>query len=177
MQLRPTSNYSMQDVVFLLPGHGVEYKLPNEGPERISMIEALSSLMLSRAGSDELTEMQWANDFQPFFSKVDLTNDNEKTMKYVPVLAVDGAYWLKIIKVMIVFNYSFAYYLSRTFCWGAWWPRGQCAESLDGWPKIYYLKLLRASEGTLSRWSRLHLQLLPTRTGLAWWVIAPPTCV
>jgi hypothetical protein len=24
--------------------------------------------------------------------------------------------------------------------------------------KIYYLELLRASEGTLSRWSRLHLQ-------------------
>jgi hypothetical protein len=29
--------------------------------------------------------------------------------------------------------------------------------------KIYYLELLRASEGTLSRWSRLHLQsLAPT---------------
>jgi hypothetical protein len=29
--------------------------------------------------------------------------------------------------------------------------------------KIYYLKLFRASEGTLSRWSRLHLQsLAPT---------------
>jgi hypothetical protein len=28
-----------------------------------------------------------------------------------------------------------------------------------GWvTKIYYLELLRASEGTLSRWSRLHLQ-------------------
>jgi hypothetical protein len=36
-------------------------------------------------------------------------------------------------------------------------------QSLDGWPKIYYLELLRASEGTLSRWSRLHLQwLAPT---------------
>jgi hypothetical protein len=35
--------------------------------------------------------------------------------------------------------------------------------SLDGWPKIYYLELLRASEGTLSRWFRLHLQsLAPT---------------
>jgi hypothetical protein len=33
-------------------------------------------------------------------------------------------------------------------------------QSLDGWPKIYYLELLRASEGTLSRWSRLHLQFL-----------------
>jgi hypothetical protein len=31
--------------------------------------------------------------------------------------------------------------------------------------KIYYLELLRASEGTLSRWSRLHLQsLVPTNT-------------
>jgi hypothetical protein len=29
--------------------------------------------------------------------------------------------------------------------------------------KMYYLELLRASEGTLSRWSRLHLQsLAPT---------------
>jgi hypothetical protein len=33
--------------------------------------------------------------------------------------------------------------------------------SVIGWvTKIYYLELLRASEGTLSRWSRLHLQLL-----------------
>jgi hypothetical protein len=39
-------------------------------------------------------------------------------------------------------------------------------QSLDGRPKMYYLELLRASEGTLvplSRWSRLHLQsLAPT---------------
>jgi hypothetical protein len=33
-------------------------------------------------------------------------------------------------------------------------------QSLDGWPKIYYLELLSASEGTLSRFSRLHLQSL-----------------
>jgi cellulose synthase/poly-beta-1,6-N-acetylglucosamine synthase-like glycosyltransferase len=31
---------------------------------------------------------------------------------------------------------------------------------LDWWPKIFYLEFLRASEGTLSRWSRLHLQSL-----------------
>jgi hypothetical protein len=32
---------------------------------------------------------------------------------------------------------------------------------------------LRASEGTLSRWSRLHLQsLAPTCTGPAWWVMS-----
>jgi hypothetical protein len=38
-------------------------------------------------------------------------------------------------------------------------------QSLDGWPKINYLELLRASEGTLSRWSRLHLQSLsPTNS-------------
>jgi hypothetical protein len=56
------------------------------------------------------------------------------------------------------------------------WPRSQCAWraiaeakqrsqwSVIGWvAKIYYLELLRASEGTLSRWSRLHLQsLAPT---------------
>jgi hypothetical protein len=40
-------------------------------------------------------------------------------------------------------------------------------QSLDGWPKIYYIELLRASEGTLSRWSRLYLQLLtPTNMHL-----------
>jgi hypothetical protein len=37
------------------------------------------------------------------------------------------------------------------------------SRSLDGWPKIYYLEFLRASESTISRWSRLHLQsLAPT---------------
>jgi hypothetical protein len=36
-------------------------------------------------------------------------------------------------------------------------------QSLDRWPKIYYLELLRASESTLSGWSRLHLtSLAPT---------------
>jgi hypothetical protein len=59
---------------------------------------------------------------------------------------------------------------------GARLPRGQCARraiakakqrsqwSGIGWEtKIYYLELLRASEGTLSRWPRLHLQsLAPT---------------
>jgi hypothetical protein len=55
---------------------------------------------------------------------------------------------------------------------GARWPRGQCfrraiaeAKHHSQWSvrwvtKIYYLELLRASEGTLNRWSRLHLQLL-----------------
>jgi hypothetical protein len=55
----------------------------------------------------------------------------------------------------------------------AGWPRGQCARraiaeakqrsqcSVIGWvTKIYYLELLRASEGTLSRWSRLYLHSL-----------------
>jgi hypothetical protein len=59
---------------------------------------------------------------------------------------------------------------------GARWPSGQCARRAiaeakhrSQWPvmgrvtKIHYLELLRASEGTLSRWSRLHLQsLAPT---------------
>jgi hypothetical protein len=59
---------------------------------------------------------------------------------------------------------------------GAHWSSGQCARRAiaeakhrSQWPvlgwvtKIYYLELLRASEGTLSRWSRLHLQsLAPT---------------
>jgi hypothetical protein len=33
-------------------------------------------------------------------------------------------------------------------------------QSLEGCPKICYFELFRASEGTLSRWSRLHLQSL-----------------
>jgi hypothetical protein len=40
-------------------------------------------------------------------------------------------------------------------------------QSLDGWPKIYYLELLRPSYGMLSRWSQLHLQLL-TPTNPHW---------
>jgi hypothetical protein len=40
-------------------------------------------------------------------------------------------------------------------------------HSLDGWPKMNYLELVRASGGTLSRWSRLHLQLL-TPTNPHW---------
>jgi hypothetical protein len=56
---------------------------------------------------------------------------------------------------------------------GARWSSGQCARRaiteakhrsqcpVLGWlTKMYYLKLLRASEGTLSRWSRLHLKSL-----------------
>jgi hypothetical protein len=58
------------------------------------------------------------------------------------------------------------------------WSRGQDARraiaeakqrsqwSVIGWVnKIYYLKLLHASEGTLSRWSRLHLQSLAPTPG------------
>jgi hypothetical protein len=52
---------------------------------------------------------------------------------------------------------------------GARWPRSarfgvrsrklsNIGQSLDGRPKTYYLELLRASEVTLSCWSRLHLQ-------------------
>jgi hypothetical protein len=63
--------------------------------------------------------------------------------------------------------------LSAIECWGARWSSGQCAQRLNakakqrsyrsamGWvTKIYYLELLRASESTLSCWSRLHLQSL-----------------
>jgi hypothetical protein len=47
----------------------------------------------------------------------------------------------------------------------------QCSQRpVIGWvTKIYYLELLRASEGTLSRWSRLHLQLL-TPPAVSRWV-------
>jgi hypothetical protein len=56
---------------------------------------------------------------------------------------------------------------------GARWSSGQCARRAfieakhrSQWPvigwvtKIYYFELFRASEGTLCRWSRLHLQSL-----------------
>jgi hypothetical protein len=56
---------------------------------------------------------------------------------------------------------------------GARWSSGQCARRAiaeakhrSQWPvigwvtKIYYLELLRASEGTLNYWSRLNLQSL-----------------
>jgi hypothetical protein len=39
---------------------------------------------------------------------------------------------------------------------------GNVVQSLDGWPKMYYLEPHRASEGSLSRWSRLDLQSLAT---------------
>jgi hypothetical protein len=44
-------------------------------------------------------------------------------------------------------------------------------EELDARLKIYYFEFLRASEGTLSRWSRLYLQLLAP-TNPHWWVMA-----
>jgi hypothetical protein len=47
----------------------------------------------------------------------------------------------------------------RSVRFGVWSRKlSNVGQALDGWPKIYYLELLRASEGTLSRWSRLHLQ-------------------
>jgi hypothetical protein len=66
--------------------------------------------------------------------------------------------------------------LNVTYFTRARWSSGQCARRAiaevkhwSQWPvlgwvtKIYYLELLRASVGTLSRWSRLHLQsLAPT---------------
>jgi hypothetical protein len=64
--------------------------------------------------------------------------------------------------------------------WGARWSSGQCARRAiaeakhrSQWPvfgwvtKIYYHELLRASEGTLSSWSRLHLQSLAS-TPVSW---------
>jgi hypothetical protein len=43
---------------------------------------------------------------------------------------------------------------------------------IGGVTKNFCFELLRASEGTLSRWSRLHLHsLAPTRTGPAWCVM------
>jgi hypothetical protein len=47
-------------------------------------------------------------------------------------------------------------------------PRSVRIKQRSQWPvigwvtKIYYLQILRASEGTLSRWSRLHLRCPPT---------------
>jgi hypothetical protein len=70
--------------------------------------------------------------------------------------------------------YTYIIYHSKTIIWGARWPPSvrfdvrsrklsNVGQSLDGWPKIYNLELLRASEGTLSHWSRLDLRpLAPT---------------
>jgi hypothetical protein len=73
-----------------------------------------------------------------------------------------------------------------SYCFrGALWPRRQCASACDGgsyailvnhWmgdQKFIIRELLHASEGTLSRWSRLHLwSLAPTNPHWAWWVMA-----
>jgi hypothetical protein len=61
------------------------------------------------------------------------------------------------INYLLLFNVEIYYYLQ--------WTRGQCVQlaiaevkatfAKVGWvTKICYLKLLRASEGTLNRWSR-----------------------
>jgi hypothetical protein len=68
-------------------------------------------------------------------------------------------------------------------------PGGQCAQraiaeakqhsqrSVIGWvTKIYYLELLRASKGTLRRWSQLHLQSLAP-TNPHWACVASYPCV
>jgi hypothetical protein len=49
----------------------------------------------------------------------------------------------------------------RSMCFGVQSRKlSKIGWSSDGWPKIYYLKFLRASEDMFSRWSRLHLQSL-----------------
>jgi hypothetical protein len=69
----------------------------------------------------------------------------------------------------MIFKNSQLLKLCRRTLGGARWARGQCsrraiaeAKQRSQWSvirwmtKIYYLELLRASKGTLSRWSRLH---------------------
>jgi hypothetical protein len=67
----------------------------------------------------------------------------------------------------------------RSVRFGVWsWKLSNVGRSLDGWPKIYYLEFLRASEGTLSRRSRLHLQsLAPTNPHKARVVGCGPFCL
>jgi hypothetical protein len=95
------------------------------------------------------------------------------------VICVDT--WSGLYSMVLLFHLNglFASVYITTWLlidWGARWPRGQCGRgaiaeakqcsqrSVIGWvTKIYYLELLRASEGTLSRWSRMYLQsLAPT---------------
>jgi hypothetical protein len=56
----------------------------------------------------------------------------------------------------------FVLYTGRTMRWAYDnGPKQRSQWSVIGWvTKVYYLEHLRASEGTLSRWSRLHLLLL-----------------
>jgi hypothetical protein len=50
-------------------------------------------------------------------------------------------------------------------------------RSVIGWvTKIYYLELLHASEGMLSRWSRLHLQSLAPTPVSRRVDVRPPAC-
>jgi hypothetical protein len=78
-------------------------------------------------------------------------------------------HWFKLWLIYTITNILLLF----VFCsyGGARWSSGQCARRAiaeamhrSQWPvmgwvtKIYYLELLCASEGTLSRWSRLHLQ-------------------
>jgi hypothetical protein len=79
------------------------------------------------------------------------TNKLMQETKYVAVI-VDSkpAYWE-------IFDVTMYLALIIRFC------NVNVCMSWDGWPKPYHLELLRASEGTLSRWTRLHLQsLAPT---------------
>jgi hypothetical protein len=100
---------------------------------------------------------------------------------------------LKKCKIFFVFMFLFLYLLCNKILltchafvrtsvrlWGARWSSGRCARRAIAeakhrcqWPvigwvtKINYLELLRASAGTLSRWSRLHLQSLAP-TSVSW---------
>jgi hypothetical protein len=81
---------------------------------------------------------------------------------------------LMMFKFFFLFFYNFIFFI---FCFyfniPSWCRGGQCTRSVIaevkhlqksvGWPKFYYLECLHGSEGTLSRWSHLHLQsLTPT---------------
>jgi hypothetical protein len=54
----------------------------------------------------------------------------------------------------------FSYYVTLDPRWGTSARLSNVGQLLDGWPKIYYLELLHASEAPLTRWSLLHLQSL-----------------
>jgi hypothetical protein len=89
-----------------------------------------------------------------------------------------GLFWDWVFSVYIciykkVYKYVSIYLLSVSYSTGVYVLGAQSRKlsnigrSSNKWPKIYYLELHRTLESTLSRWSRLHLQLL-TPTNPHW---------
>jgi hypothetical protein len=82
--------------------------------------------------------------------------------EYLFVLGLDGSMY-----DVYLFTKNKLYIIIHTYITLALYPRRISRDILDTLRHLHVLELLRASEGTLSRWFRLHLQsLAPTNPGL-----------